>query len=184
MNTILFFGNSLTAGYGLQNPSLESMPALIEKKLQDDFYGYKVVNAGISGDTTRSALNRIDLLLGYDITIFVLELGANDLLRGIPAKETAQNLQLIIDKVLKRHSKAKLMLLGMEIPEYIAGQYAKDFSMVFSTTAKNNNMHFMPFLLDVVAGVKEFNLNDGLHPSAKGYKVIAENVWKLLKPIL
>ncbi len=184
MKNILFFGDSLSAGYGLVNPSLESFPALIERKLRDDFYGYKVINAGVSGDTTRGALTRLDLLLNYTIDVFVLELGANDFLRGINTKETAQNLQLIVNKVISKYPLAKLMLLGMEIPDFLAGGYAREFRAIFKDLAKANKMLLLPFLLDGVAGKLKYNMPDRLHPTAEGYKIIAENVWQLLKNIL
>ncbi len=184
MKNILFFGNSLTAGYGLFNPSLESFPALIEKKLREACFGYKVINAGISGETTKGGLDRIDLLLNQPIDVFVLELGANDLLRGINPNHTRKNLQAIINKVKQKNPNVRLVLLGMELPAYIAGNMALEFRGVFRKIAEDNQMDFLPFLLDGVAGIRHLNLNDGLHPSAEGYKIIADNVWNLLKTFL
>lgn len=184
MKNILFFGDSLTAGYGLLNPSIESFPALIEKKIREACFGYKVINAGISGETTKGGLERIDLLIHQPIDVFVLELGANDLLRGINPNHTRKNLQTIIDKVKQKNPAVRLVLLGMELPAYIAGSLALEFRGVFRKVAEDNQMDFLPFLLDGVAGISHLNLKDGLHPSAEGYKIIAENVWKLLKTFL
>lgn len=184
MKNILFFGDSLTAGYGLQNPSLESFPSLVEKELREACFGYKVINAGISGETTKGGLDRIDLLLHQPIDVFVLELGANDLLRGINPNHTLKNLQAIIDKVKFKNPSVRLVLLGMELPLFIPGNVAAEFRGVFRKVAENNEMDFLPFLLDGVVGIQKLNLKDGLHPSAEGYKIIAKNVWKLLKTFL
>lgn len=184
MKNILFFGDSLTAGYGLQNASLESFPSLIDKRIKDACFGYKVINAGVSGETSRGGLDRIDFLLHIPIDVFILELGANDLIRGINPSETERNLQFIIEKVKNKNPEAILVLLGMEIPAFIGGTLATDFKKVFRSVANKYKMNFLPFLLDGVAGIPHLNLRDGLHPSAKGYELIAENVWKLLKSFL
>lgn len=184
MKNILFFGDSLTAGYGLQNASLESFPSLIEKQIREACFGYKIINAGVSGETSRGGLDRIDLLLHIPIDVFVLELGANDIIRGINPSETEKNLQHIIEKVKNKNPNVVLVLLGMEIPAFLGGNLGADFRKVFRSVANKNQMHFLPFLLDGVAGLPHLNLQDGLHPSAEGYKLIAKNVWKLLKEFL
>lgn len=184
MKNILFFGDSLTAGYKLTIPALGSFPALLQVKIKNAGLDYRVINAGISGDTTQGGLQRIDLLLEQKIDVFVLELGANDGLRGVSPAVTSQNLQAIINKVKRKHPLVKMVLLGMEIPAFIGGQHAAAFRSVFRKVATENNMAFMPFLLDGVAGLRDLNLNDGFHPSAKGYKIIADKVWEVIEPIL
>jgi acyl-CoA thioesterase-1 len=182
MKTILFFGNSLTAGYGLE--PAEAFPALIQQKIDSLALPYKVVNAGNSGETSSGGKNRIDWLLRQKMDVFVLELGANDGLRGIPVNETKQNLQVIIDKVKARYPEAKLVLLGMEIPPNMGGQYAAEFRLIFRQLATKNNMAFVPFLLEGVGGVRALNQPDGIHPTAAGHKILARNVWEVLAGVL
>jgi acyl-CoA thioesterase I len=182
MKTILFFGNSLTAGYGL-DPS-EAFPALIQQQIDSLGLAYKVINAGNSGETSSGGKNRIDWLLRQKIDVFVLELGANDGLRGIPVKETRQNLQVIIDKVKARYPEAQLVLLGMEIPPNMGGAYAAEFRAIFRQLATQNNMAFVPFLLEGVGGVQALNLPDGIHPTAAGHRILARNVWEVLEGVL
>jgi len=183
MKNILFFGDSLTAGYGLLNVALESLPALFQKKIDDAGLDYKVINAGVSGETSAAGLIRVDLFLNNQVDIFVLELGANDGLRGVSAAKTAENLQQIINKVRVKFPSVKILLLGMEIPAWIPGANAAAFRSIFRQLAIANNIPLVPFLLDGVAGIKELNLNDGLHPSAAGYQVIAEKVWPKLQQL-
>jgi acyl-CoA thioesterase I len=182
MKTILFFGNSLTAGYGV-DPS-EAFPALIQQKIDSLHLPFKVVNAGNSGETSSGGKNRIDWILRQKMDVFVLELGANDGLRGIPVQETKQNLQVIIDKVKARYPEAKLVLLGMEIPPNMGGQYAAEFRQIFRQLATKNNMAFVPFLLEGVGGVRALNLPDGIHPTAAGHQILADNVWEVLAGVL
>jgi len=182
MKTILFFGNSLTAGYGL-DPS-EAFPALIQEKIDSLNLPYKAINAGNSGETSSGGKNRIDWLLRQKVDVFVLELGANDGLRGIPVPETKRNLQAIIDKVKAKYPEAKMVLLGMEIPPNMGGRYAEEFRVIFRQLATQNNMAFVPFLLEGVGGVRELNLPDGVHPTAQGHKILARNVWDILEGVL
>jgi acyl-CoA thioesterase I len=183
MKTILFFGDSLTAGYGL--PTAQAYPALIQQKLKDERYGaYTVINAGISGDTTASGLYRLDRWLGAPIDIFVLALGANDGLRGIPARETSQNLQQIIDKVRHKHPEATIVLSGMEIPDIVPGRYAAEFRKLFRELSIKNNIAFVPFLLEGVVGMRHLNLPDGVHPNAEGQKLLARHTWAVLEGLL
>lgn len=182
MKTILFFGNSLTAGYGL-DPS-EAFPALIQQKIDSLNLPYKVVNAGNSGETSSGGKSRIDWLLRQPMDVFVLELGANDGLRGIPVAETQRNLQQIIDKVKKRYPEARMVLLGMEIPPNMGQKYAADFRKLFRELATRNEMAFVPFLLEGVGGVQALNLPDGIHPTAEGHKILANNVWEVLAGVL
>lgn len=181
MKRILFFGDSLTAGYGLANVSLDSLPALLQHQIIQERYPYHITNAGVSGDTTAGGLQRIDLLLHQPIDIFVLELGANDILRSISPQTSLKNLQGIVDKVKAKYPKAKLLLLGMQLPAWIPGLVVSEFRGIFRQLADANNMTLVPFFLDGVAGVKHLNLQDGIHPTAAGYKIIAERIWPVLK---
>jgi len=181
---ILFFGNSLTAGYGLDDPSSESFPSLIQAKIDSLNLRYKAINAGLSGETTAGGKGRIGWLLKNKVDIFILELGANDGLRGVPVTETAKNLQSIVDTVKLKYPDVKLMLLGMQVPPNMGGQYAREFNEVFPAIAKKNQMLLVPFLLKNVAGIPGLNLQDGIHPTAAGQKILAENVWEELKTIL
>lgn len=184
MKNILFFGDSLTAGYGLANPSKDSFPALIEKKIREACFGYRVINAGVSGETSQGGLARIGSKLKEPIAVFVLSLGANDLLRGISPVQTTQNLQNIIHQVKLKNPQVHLVLLGMEFPDEFPFPQVRAFRNVFRDLAEKNKMDFLPFLLQDVAGMPHLNLPDGLHPTAAGYQIIAENVWKLMRRFL
>jgi Lysophospholipase L1 and related esterases len=179
---ILFFGTSLTAGYGLEQG--EAYPELLQKKLDSLKLPYKAINGGLSGETSAAGKNRIDWLLKQPIAIFVLELGANDGLRGVAVNETTANLQAIIDKVKKKYPQAKMILTGMEVPPNMGAKYASDFRNMFKELAAKNEMVFVPFLLEGVAGIPKLNQNDGIHPTAEGQKILAENVWTKLKGVL
>lgn len=179
---IVFFGNSLTAGYGL-DPT-EAFPSVIQAKIDSLQLPYKVVNAGLSGETTAGGKGRIDWLLQQPVDVFVLELGGNDGLRGIPVSETGKNLQEIIDRVKGKYPQAKIMLAGMQVPPNMGSKYAGEFRAVFKTLADKNNVPLVPFLLEGVGGVPELNQADGIHPTAKGAVIVAENVWKVLKGLL
>ncbi len=182
LKKILFFGDSLTAGYGLTEH--QAFPALIQQKINQQQLFYKVINAGLSGETSAGGKTRIVNLIDQPIDIFVLELGINDILRGITPAETAGNLQFIIDFVKIKQPKVKLVLLGMELPSFLTGHILTEFRMVFRHLADKNEMVFMPFLLHGVAGNRLLNLADGVHPNAKGYEIIAGNLWPILKTIL
>ena len=184
MHNILFFGDSLTAGYGLANVSVESLPALLQDKINTAGLEYKVINAGVSGETSAGGLTRIDLLLNQQIDVFVLELGANDILRSISPQHTAANLQGIVDKVKKRYPEAKMLLLGMELPAWIPGTLVADFRRIFRQVAQHNDMALVPFMLDGVAGVRHLNLHDGIHPTAAGYRIVADKVWPVLQRLI
>jgi acyl-CoA thioesterase-1 len=182
VKTVVFFGNSLTAGYGLE--PAQSFPSLIQEKIDSADLKYRVVNAGVSGETSAGGNGRIDWILKQQVDVFVLELGANDGLRGIPVDETKRNLQGIIDKVKNKYPQAKLVLAGMQIPPNMGEKYASDFRDVFPDIARQNKMALVPFLLAGVGGVRELNQQDGIHPTAKGARIVAENVWNVLKQIL
>jgi acyl-CoA thioesterase-1 len=178
---ILFFGDSLTAGYGLTDPSDEAYPAVIQHKIDSLKLNYNVINAGVSGETTAGGLGRIDWALKQKVAVFILELGANDGLRGIPVEETRKNLQAIIDKVKAKYPQAKIILAGMQVPPSMGADYANSFKATFPQVAQKNNIALIPFLLDNVAGIPKLNQNDGIHPTAEGAKIVAENVWGVLK---
>jgi acyl-CoA thioesterase-1 len=180
--TIVFFGNSLTAGYGL-SPD-EAFPALIQKKIDSLNLPYLVVNAGVSGETSSGGKTRIDWILQQPMDIFVLELGANDGLRGIPLSTTKSNLQEIIDKVKAKNPAIKLVFAGMQLPPSMGQAYTTEFRNIYTELAKKNSMALIPFLLDGVGGEPELNQADGIHPTAEGHRIVAENVWKELEKLL
>lgn len=180
--TILFFGTSLTAGYGL-DPT-EAYPALIQNRIDSLKMPYKVINGGLSGETSAGGKGRIDWLLKQKIDVFVLELGANDGLRGLPVSQTIKNLQDIIDRVKAKYPDAKMVLAGMQVPPNMGAKYASDFKNMFPDLAKKNQMALIPFLLDKVGGIPKLNQADGIHPTAEGDKILAENVWVVLKDLL
>lgn len=182
VKTILFFGNSLTAGYGLE--PTQAFPALIQLKIDSLHLPYKTVNAGVSGETSAGGNGRIAWILKQPVDVFVLELGANDGLRGIPVSETRTNLQSIIDKVKAKYPQAKLVLAGMQIPPNMGEDYAKKFRELFPELARKNNMTLIPFLLQDVGGVRELNQPDGIHPTAEGEKIVVKNVWNVLHEVL
>ncbi len=180
--TIVFFGNSLTAGYML-DPS-EAFPARIQQRLDSLGLPYKTINAGLSGETTAGGVNRVDWILRQPLDIFVLELGANDGLRGIDPRETRRNLLAIIEKVRSKYPDAQILLLGMQVPPSMGGTYARAFSAVFPEVAREANVPLVPFLLEGVGGVPRLNLPDGVHPTAEGHKIMTETVWQGLEPLL
>jgi len=182
LKTILFFGNSITAGYGLEPE--ESFPSLVQNRLDSLSLPYKAINAGLSGETTAGGAERIDWVLKQPVDIFVLELGANDGLRGLKLTETKKNLQIIIDKVRAKYPDCKIILAGMEMPPSMGAAYTGSFRKLFPELAKENNTLLVPFLLLGVGGETRLNQPDGIHPTAAGYKIVLENVWVVLKDIL
>jgi acyl-CoA thioesterase-1 len=181
--TIVFFGNSLTAGYGL-SPE-QAFPALIQKKIDSLGLPYNVTNAGVSGETSSGGLTRIDWILQQPIDIFILELGANDGLRGIlPLSTTKQNLQDIIDRVKAKNPGAKLVLAGMQVPPNMGQKYTAEFRNMFPELAQKNQTALIPFLLEGVGGETNLNQTDGIHPTDEGHRIVAENVWKELQKLL
>jgi len=179
---ILFFGDSLTAGYGLEKG--EAFPEILQQKIDSLGLSYRVVNAGLSGETTSGGKNRIDWVLKQNVDVFFLELGANDGLRGIPVAETKNNLQQIIDFVREQNPEIEIILAGMQIPPNMGQEYTREFRAIFPDLAEENNVNLIPFLLEDVAGIPELNQQDGIHPTAEGQEILAENVWDVLKPIL
>lgn len=179
---ILFFGNSLTAGMGLNVE--EAFPAVIQQKIDSLGLSYKVINAGLSGETTSGGKNRVEWILNQKVDIFILELGANDGLRGIPPSETKDNLQTIIDIVRGKNPDTKIILAGMQMPPNLGKEYTAEFKNVFPELAEENKIELIPFLLENVAGIPKLNQGDGIHPTVEGQKILAENVWMVLKDIL
>ena len=179
---ILFFGNSITAGYGLELD--EAFPAIVQEKLDSMGIDYKVVNAGLSGETTAAGLNRIEWVLRTVPEIFVLELGANDGLRGVDLSETKKNLAGIIEKVRTVNPDVEVVIAGMEVPPNLGPEYTGEFRTLFAELAKEYNTHYIDFLLDGVAGNPELNQSDGIHPTPEGHQIIANTVIEALLPIL
>ena len=182
--TIVFFGDSLTAGYGLPDPASEAYPALIQEKLEEEKLGWRAVNAGLSGETTSGGLRRVDWILRQPVDIFVLALGGNDGLRGIDPSVSRENLQKIIERVRARNPNVKLVLAGMQIPPSMGQDFAAEFQKIFPEVAEKTGATFVPFLLEGVGGNLDLNQPDRIHPTAKGHALIAETVWKILRPLL
>lgn len=180
--TILCFGNSITAGYGL-DPDL-AYPNVLEQILKDKGHNYRVINAGLSGETSAGGLTRIDWVLQNKIDVFILELGANDGLRGLPLIQTKSNLQSIIQKVVKKYPEAQIVIAGMMVPPNMGQDYASEFSYVFNELATEYDALLIPFLLDGVGGNPELNISDGIHPNIEGHKIVAQNVYNVLKEVL
>jgi acyl-CoA thioesterase-1 len=181
--TIVFFGDSLSAGYGLDEPTL-AFPGLIQRKLDSLKMDYQVVNAGVSGETSSGGVGRIEWILNQPVDVFILELGANDGLRGIPVETTAKNLQTIMDSVKSKNPSVKIILAGMQVPPNMGAKYANAFKAIFPTLAENNKVALIPFLLEGVGGEPALNQADGIHPNEEGHRKVAEVVWQTVGGIL
>ena len=179
---IIFFGDSITAGYGLDKD--EAFPELFQNKLNHKYLSYNVINAGLSGETSAGGLRRVDWMLKNKVDFFILELGANDALRGLDLDHTYKNLVGIIKKVRDKYPMAKIYLCEMRAPPNLGLEYTKKFENLFVKVAKDTNVKTIPFILEKVAGNSDLNLQDGIHPTAEGHKVIAENIWRALAPDL
>ena len=190
MQNIIFFGDSLTAGYQL--PASASFPSLLQQRIDSLDLPYKTFNYGVSGETSAGGRLRLASVLNrQSVDVFVLALGANDGLRGIPVRETTQNLQTIIDQVKLKNPEARLVLVGLEFPFDLGplgghrmARYALEFKALFREMAEKNSVPFVPFLLQGVIGQRHLNLPDGVHPNAAGQKILAENVWAVLSGVL
>lgn len=176
---ILFFGDSITAGYQLKEE--DAFSYLIQQKIDSLGLDYTVINAGLSGDTSSGGLNRVDWVLKQPVDVFLLELGANDALRGLDPLETEKNLKGIIDKVQRKYPEAHIILVGMMSPPNMGIKYAEQFNSIYPKLAEEYQVGLIPFLLKGVAGVVELNLQDGIHPNKKGHKVLMDNIWQILK---
>ena len=177
---IVFLGDSLTAGYGLAKE--ESVPSLIQERLRAHAYPYDVVNAGVSGDTSAGGLSRLDWSLEGDVRVLVIELGANDGLRGLPVANLKRNLADVITRARSRG--IRVVLTGMEAPPNFGEAYTSEFRRVYRDLAASHDVTFIPFYLDGVAGIPGLNLADGMHPNAEGSRVIERAVWRTLEPLL
>ncbi|MEO5960581.1 MAG: arylesterase [Opitutaceae bacterium] len=182
--TVLFFGDSLTAGYGLDNPTAEAYPALVQEKIASAHLDYRVVNAGLSGETSAGGARRIDWILRQPVDIFVLALGANDGLRGIDPAVTQANLQTILVRVRSKYPNAKLLVAGMEMPPAMGTEYTSRFRVIFPEVAKKIGATYIPFLLEGVGGLPDLNQGDRIHPNPRGHALVAETIWKTLRPLL
>ena len=181
--TILFFGDSITAGYGLE-VSDDAYPGVVQEKIDSLDLDYTVINSGVSGETTAGGRSRIDWVINQDPAIFLLELGANDGLRGVALTETKSNLQAIIDVVRKKSPKTTIILAGMELPPNMGQEYTNQFRQLYKDLAEENDITFIPFILKDVGGVASLNQADGIHPTVEGHKIVANTVWETLKPLL
>ena len=177
---IVAFGDSLTAGLGLQQSA--SYPALLQQKLDADGFNYEVVNAGVSGDTTAGGVRRIDWALDGEVRVVILELGANDILRGQSVDEMKRNLATIIERA--RAHGAMVLLTGMEAPTNSGPEYRKAVHEVFPLLARQYQIHLIPFFLEGVAGIESLNQRDGIHPNEEGTQIVADTVYRSLRPLL
>lgn len=182
--TVVFFGDSLTAGYGLSDPGTQAYPALLQEKIHAAKLDWRVVNAGLSGETSAAGLRRIGWLLRQPIQLFVLALGGNDGLRGINPDVTRQNLDQILERVRAKNPNAKLVLAGMQMPPSMGADYVRAFQDIFPAVARKHDATLLPFLLESVGGDRRLNQSDQIHPTAEGHELIAETLWKTLRPLL
>jgi len=181
--TILCFGDSITASYGLDD-SNDGYPAVLQAKIDSLNLDYVVIDSGVSGETSAGGKSRIQWVLNQDIDIFLLELGANDGLRGVPLTETRVNLQAIIDAVRDKNPDMTIILAGMELPPNMGQDYTTQFRALFADLAETNNLPFIPFILNNVGGIPELNQDDGIHPNIEGHKIVANTIWEVLEGFL
>jgi len=179
---ILFFGDSLTAGYQLSEE--QAFPFLIQQKIDSLGLNYNCINAGLSGETSSGGLNRIDWVLKQPLDVFLLELGANDVLRGLDLDQTEKNLNAIINRVKAKYPQSKIIVIGMQAPPNMGSDYINKFNKIFPQLAKEHDAGLVKFLLEGVAGNPELNLKDNIHPNEEGHKILSENVWSVLKKFL
>ena len=179
---ILCFGNSLTAGYGLEEN--QAWPYLMQLRIDSLNLSYKVINAGLSGETSAGGLNRIEWVLNQPADIFILELGANDMLRGIDVNSTAENLDSILTLVKKINPNTKLLVAGMLSPPNMGADYEQKFNKLYKALAEKHDAALIPFFLENVAGIPELNLPDAKHPNEDGQYIVLENVWTAIESLL
>ncbi|PAU93091.1 arylesterase [Aliifodinibius salipaludis] len=179
---ILFFGDSITAGYGIGEEN--AFPAFIQQKIDSLDWNFKAVNGGSSGETSAGGLSRIDWMLRQPVSVFVLELGGNDGLRGIDLDATKQNLQKIIDKVEAKYPDASIVITGMQVPPNLGPDYTREFKEIYPELAEENNAELIPYFLDELGGDSELMQSDGIHPTEAGHRLLADKTWNVLKPIL
>lgn len=181
--TILCFGDSITAGYGLADIN-EAYPAVLQQKIDSLGLDYTVINSGLSGETTAGGRSRLIWVMKQKVDIFLLELGGNDGLRGIPLTETRANLEAIITSVQEQSPVTRIILAGMELPPNMGQDYTSEFRELFAEIAAEQNVEFIPFILKDVGGIAALNQNDGIHPTAEGHQIVAQTVWEVLKPMI
>lgn len=182
VRTLLFFGDSLTAGYGL-DPD-EAFPALIQARLDERGGGWRVVNAGLSGETTAGGLRRLDWVLRQPVDVVVIELGGNDGLRGLPVEQTRANLAAMVDRIRAHAPQAQVVVAGMQMPTNLGPDYTQAFAAIFPAVAHEKECALIPFILEGVGGVPRLNQPDQIHPTAEGHRIVAENVWRVIEPLL
>ena len=180
--TMVFFGDSLCAGYGVEPD--EAFPGVVAQKIEAAGLPWRVVNAGLSGETTSGGVRRLDWILRQRVDLFVLELGGNDGLRGIPPETTRANLQAMIDRVRELNPGCTVVLAGMQMPPNMGEEYRSAFATIYPELAAKNGLPLIPFLLEGVGGHPELNLPDGIHPNPRGHRLVAETVWRTLEPLL
>jgi acyl-CoA thioesterase I len=179
---VLFVGTSLTAGFGL--PEQQAFPALIQQRFEEEGLPFRAVNAGISGETSAGALRRIDWLLRQPFDAVVLETGANDMLRGTDPEATERNIETIIQRIRQQRPDARIFLVGMLAMPNLGPEYARQFEPMYGRLAERYGLTLIPFLLEGVAGERELNQADGIHPNQEGQRIVAETVWDTLGPAL
>ena len=182
--TLVFFGDSLTAGYGLEDPATQAYPALVQEKISAAGLPWRVVNAGLSGETTAGGARRIDWILRQPVDLFVLALGGNDGLRGIEPGISRAALARIMERVREKNPAARLVVAGMMMPPMLGADYTREFSALYPELAKKYSATLIPFLLAGVGGDPALNQDDQIHPTARGHAVVAETVWRALQPLL
>jgi len=180
--SVVFLGTSLTAGLGLEPE--QAYPALIQQKIDSAGLEFRVVNAGVSGETSAGARRRIDWLLREPVAVLVIETGANDGLRGLPADSLRANIQAVLDRARRLQPAPRLVLIGMRVPPNYGRAYSQQFQTIYSEVARANGAELVPFLLEGVGGVAGLNQPDGIHPTAEGQRVMAETVWRVMEPLL
>lgn len=181
---VLILGNSIAAGYGLERPEKQAFPALLQQKIDSLGWDFEVRNAGESGLTTSGGRSRIAWLLRQPVDVLVLELGGNDGLRGVDLDVTRRNLNAIIDSTRARYPEARIVLTGMQIPPNLGDDYTQRFRQLYPNIAEERDVTLVPFLLEGVGGVTSLNQRDGIHPTAEGQRIVADNVWTHLRPVL
>ncbi|MEQ9308704.1 MAG: arylesterase [Balneolaceae bacterium] len=180
--TILIFGDSIAAGYGIE-PN-QAFPAIIQNKIDSLGMSYEVINGGLSGETSAGGLRRINWVLQREVDIMILELGGNDGLRGIDLSSTKENLQGIINRALENNPDMEILIAGMQVPPNLGIEYTREFQNLYTDLAKNNDLQLIPLILDKVGGRDEFMQPDQIHPNVKGHRIVANTVWETLYPSL
>ena len=181
-NSLVVLGDSLSAGFGVDLS--EAWPARIQEKIREAGLPWKLVNAGLSGDTSAGGLRRLDWILRRPVDALLLELGSNDGLRGLPLEATRTNLQTVIERTRAKYPKVRIVLAGMKMPENLGEAYTRQFETLYRDLAETNKVALIPFLLDGVGGRAELNLPDQIHPNVEGHRRVATNVWQVLQPVL